>query len=412
MVGDRLVGARLLADRYRLGTLIGRGGAGRVYEAVDIALGRPVAVKVFQSDGTAVGRYRFAAEARLLASLSHPGLVTVHDVCLDGDEPFLVMTLVNGPTLRDLLDRGPFEPAATARIGVRLAEVLAHVHAHDVVHRDLKPSNVLVDEDGQCHLTDFGVARALGAAHLTATGEFVGTAAYLAPEQVTDTEVGPAADVYALGLLLLECLTGRIEYTGSTVETAIARLNRPPRIPADLPASWRTLLTAMTAQDPADRPDAAECARGLAAIAGGRTAPLPSMSVPVPAPRRASEHVVTRTRTMTRPRSVHAGLTALALAAVCAVAVTTTGATTPGRPVSDPEYRAPARPSTQVAEPSTAAGTPAVNPRPEPADQTATSAVHRHEDKADRGNGDNGANGNKGDNRGPGNSNGKKKGKR
>ncbi len=393
------MGTRLLADRYRLGTMLGRGGAGRVYEAVDVTLGRTVAVKVFQSDGTAVGRYRFAAEARLLASLSHPGLVTVHDVCLDGDEPFLVMELVKGPTLRDLLDRGPFEPAAVARVGVRLAEVLAHVHAHDVVHRDLKPSNVLVDENGDCHLTDFGVARALGAAHLTASGEFVGTAAYLAPEQVTDVEVGPAADVYALGLVLLECLTGHTEYTGSTVETAIARLNRPPRIPAELPAAWRALLSAMTAQAPAERPDAAECARQLSAIARGRTALLPS----IPVPRRALPHPITRPHTLSRPRPVHAGLTALALAAVCAVAATTTGATTPGRPVSDPEYRSPASPSTEVVEPPPAvADAPTATPRPVPVNEKASTAADRHTGKDNRG---------PGKSNGPNGSNGKKKGK-
>ncbi|MFI7672327.1 serine/threonine-protein kinase [Actinophytocola sp. NPDC049390] len=384
---DRRAEARLLADRYRLGALLGRGGAGRVHEAVDIALGRRVAVKVFQDDGNAFSRYRFAAEARLLASLRHPGLVTVHDVCLDGAEPFLVMELVDGPTLRDLLDRGPFEPAAVARIGARLAEVLAHVHAHDVVHRDIKPANVLVDQHGDCRLTDFGVARALGAAHLTATGEFVGTAAYLAPEQVTDAEVGPAADVYALGLLLLECLTGRIEYAGGTVESALARLNRPPHVPAGLSDSWRTLLTAMTARDPARRPDAAGCAAHLAAIAAGRTAALPTP----PAPR-------SHTGALSRPRSVHAGLTALALVVACAVAATTTGATISGRPVSDPGYRSPAGQATEVVEPPPPpAGIPAATPRPAPVDETAGVAEHRHKGK---------------DNRGPGKSNGKKKGKR
>lgn len=396
-VDDRRAEARLLANRYRLGTLLGRGGAGRVYEAVDIALGRPVAVKVFHGDGNAIGRYRFVAEARLLASLSHPGLVTVHDICLDGDEPFMVMRLVDGPTLRDLLDRGPFEPAAVARIGARLAGVLAHVHAHDVVHRDIKPSNVLVDQHGDCHLTDFGIARALGAAHLTATGEFVGTAAYLAPEQVTETEVGPPTDVYALGLVLLECLTGRTEYTGSTVEIAIARLNRPPHVPAELPAAWRTLLTAMTAQDPEHRPDAAECAERLAAIAEDRAAVIPS----IPAPRgpgdRARPHTGTRRLALSRPRSVHAGLTALALAAVCAVTASTTGATTSGRPVSDPRHQ-PAPTSEVVEAPAPPpSGRPATS---RPDDRVAPASAEEDQAKA------------KGkDHRGPGKSNGKKKGK-
>jgi eukaryotic-like serine/threonine-protein kinase len=189
------VDVRLLGDRYRLGALLGRGSAGRVFEAVDVVLGRPVAVKLYQSSDNTVGRYRFAAEARLLAGLSHPGLVTVYDVCVDAEEPYLVMRLVKGPTLRKLLDRGPFEPPAVARIGAQLTDALAYVHAHDVVHRDIKPSNVLVDASGACHLTDFGLARALGAAHLTVSGEFVGTAAYVAPEQITDVDTGPPADI-------------------------------------------------------------------------------------------------------------------------------------------------------------------------------------------------------------------------
>jgi len=279
----------LLCDRYRLGALLGRGGASRVYEALDVMLGRPVAVKRFQPGGNAVGRYRFAAEARMLAGLSHPALVTIHDVCLDGDEPFLIMRLVNGPTLRDLLDRGPLEPAPVARIGARLADALAYVHAQNIIHRDIKPSNVLVDESGDCHLTDFGVARALNSAHLTISGELVGTAAYLAPEQITDLDVGPAADIYALGLLLLECLTGRTEYTGTTIETALARLNRPPHIPDTLPSPWHTLLTAMTAHDPTARPDANRCTTMLTAITQGHTTALDTPPL-IPAPRRTTDH--------------------------------------------------------------------------------------------------------------------------
>jgi serine/threonine protein kinase len=275
-VGPDDTSVALLGGRYRLGALLGRGGAGTVHEAVDVTLGRPVAVKTYQVGGNAVGRYRFAAEARLLAGLSHPGLVTVYDVGLDADDLFLVMRLVKGPTLRDLLDRGPFEPPAAARFGTQLADVLAYLHAHDVVHRDIKPSNVLVDASGACHLTDFGLARALGAAHLTVTGEFVGTAAYVAPEQITDVDTGPPADIYALGLLLLECLTGHTEYTGTTIETALARLARSPRVPDTLPSAWQGLRSAMTAQDPGNRPDAGTCAEALdAAKATQRPSPRP-----------------------------------------------------------------------------------------------------------------------------------------
>jgi eukaryotic-like serine/threonine-protein kinase len=337
--------ARLLGDRYRLGALLGRGGAGRVHEALDIVLGRPVAVKVYQASDNAAGRYRFAAEARLLAGLSHPGLVTVYDVGLDADESFLVMRLVEGPTLRELLDRGPFEPSAAARVGTQLAGALAYIHARDVVHRDIKPSNVLVDAAGACHLTDFGLARALSAAHLTFSGEFVGTAAYVAPEQITDVDIGPPADIYALGLLLLECLTGRTEYTGTTVETALARLTRPPRIPDTLSSAWQTLLNAMTAQDPGSRPDAAHCAETLDAITEERVVPHPPATRPRPVPDDSPDRPYPVTSKLRRPRrgAVHAGLTAAALAAAAAYVVAVAPTTAiPGRPTGLPhEQRTP-----------------------------------------------------------------------
>jgi tRNA A-37 threonylcarbamoyl transferase component Bud32 len=314
----------LLDGRYRLGEVRGRGGAATVYEAVDLLLGRPVAVKRYEASEQPLGRDRFVVEARLLAGLCHPGLVTVHDVCLEGDQPYLVMRLVDGPTLRDLLDHGPLEPAATARVGARLADILAYVHAREVVHRDIKPSNVLVDAAGACHLTDFGIARALGTAHLTATGEFVGTAAYLAPEQVTDVDVGPAADIYALGLVLLECLTGETEYTGTTVESALARLSRRPRIPGALPSDWRALLAAMTAQEPAGRPGAARCAQLLTAIAQGRTAVMPALG---PEPRAAEPAAGEKRRRIPRG-AAHAGLGAVAVAAI----ITITAMTHPSGP--------------------------------------------------------------------------------
>jgi eukaryotic-like serine/threonine-protein kinase len=265
----------LLDGRYRLGEVLGRGGVATVYSAVDVLLGRTVAVKVFRREGSRLSLYRFAAEARLLGGLSHPGLVTVHDVCLDGDQPYLVMHLVDGGTLRGMMEDGPLDPVVTARVGSRLAEVLSYVHARDIVHRDIKPSNVLVSESGDGYLADFGIARAMGAAHLTLTGELIGTAAYLAPEQVTDVDVTPKADIYALGLVLLECLTGRPEYTGTTVEAAVARLSRQPRIGEEVPPAWRGLLTAMTSREPADRPDAATCVGLLGSLVRDPTAVIP-----------------------------------------------------------------------------------------------------------------------------------------
>ncbi|HWM07032.1 MAG TPA: protein kinase [Actinophytocola sp.] len=345
--------AGLLGGRYRLGPRIGSGGMAAVHSAVDIDLGREVAVKVYQPGGHATNLYRFGAEARLLASLSHPALVTVYDVCLGDDRPYLVMQLVAGTTLWELIDRGPLESAAVARFGARLADVLAYVHARGVVHRDIKPSNVLLDEAGVCYLTDFGLARALETAHLTGSHEIVGTAAYLAPEQLTEEDTGPPVDVYALGLVLLECLTARTEYDGTAAETALARLARHPRIPEELSPAWRSTLTSMTARDPAHRPDAARCAELLRAIALERTAAreatavLPSPPPPGPAARTVPSG----------PRPVHAGLAAFGLAAVLA-GVLTAGATTTvaGRPNASPPQQTPAptdEPTTQPpAEPN------------------------------------------------------------
>ena len=340
--------AGLLGGRYHLGRELGRGGSATVHEAADVLLGRAVAVKRFRIDGTSSTAYRFAVEARLLANLSHPGLVTVYDVCLDGDRPYLVLQLVTGTTLRQVLDEGPLAPDAVARLGARLADVLAYIHSCDVVHRDLKPSNVLLDESGVCYLADFGVARALSAAHLTASDEFVGTAAYLAPEQVTDADTGHRVDVYALGLLLLECLTGRTEYTGTTAEAAVARLSRRPRVPASLGPGWRAVLTAMTERDPDDRPTAARCAELLGALAEDRQ--------------------VTRTLPLRRrPRPVQVGLTVAALAAVATLVAPGIVAPTsvPGRPVGEsvpaPLTEAPVSSETTTAPP---AEVPAVAPEP------------------------------------------------
>jgi serine/threonine protein kinase len=181
------------------------------------------------------------------------------------------MELVDGESLRDLLLAGPLPPAEVTALGARLAAALAHVHANDVVHRDIKPSNIVLDGQAQPHLADFGIALLLDAARMTGSNEILGTAAYLAPEQILGDPVGAPADVYSLGLVLLECLTGELEYPGvSKVESAVARLHRPPRMPAVVPPALAELLTAMTARCPTDRPTAAECAIRLSGAGAGR----------------------------------------------------------------------------------------------------------------------------------------------
>jgi len=239
--------------------LLGTGGMADVHRAWDTRLRRFVAVKRFRLNPDDRTRQRVANEVQALARLSHPGLVSVFDVEVSGDTPFVVLQLVDGHTLRDEIVHGPMPVAEVRRLGALLADALAHVHAEGVVHRDIKPSNILLSADGTPYLADFGLATLAGATRFTATGQLVGTAAYLAPEQVRGTEVSHAVDVYALGLVLLECLTGRIEYEGNEIESAVARLHRPPAVPDDLPADLARLLTLMTSLTPRRRPKANDC---------------------------------------------------------------------------------------------------------------------------------------------------------
>jgi len=271
-----LDGAALLGNRYVLGDLVGRGGMAQVYRAHDRVLGRTVAVKMMRAIATGdEERARFTDEARMLARLSHPGLVTVLDAAVSDDTPYLVMELVDGPSLAEHCRDVALEPARVAAIGAQLADALGHVHAAGIVHRDLKPANVLLAEDGRAQLTDFGLARSMSAVmRHTTSGATVGTPAYLAPEQVRGTEVTPAADVYALGLVLIEALTGDCPYQGLPVEAALARLTTPPAIPDALPRPWHLLLREMTALDPADRPSTARAADALRRLASAPDSPV------------------------------------------------------------------------------------------------------------------------------------------
>ncbi|MEV6710744.1 protein kinase [Lentzea sp. NPDC051208] len=254
---------RLLAGRYEVGELLGAGGMADVYRAWDTRLRRDVAVKLFRSGSDTADDRRFENEIRTLASLSHPGLVQVHDAATADDSPFVVLQLVEGRTLRDRIADGPLPVADVRRLGAELADALAYVHARGVVHRDIKPSNVLLDHHGRPHLADFGLARLTGSTRLTRADQLVGTAAYLAPEQVRGEDIDHAVDIYALGLVLLECLTGQREYQGSDIEAAVARLHRQPAVPDVVTEDLRRLLTSMTSPSPHRRPTAARCAHAL-----------------------------------------------------------------------------------------------------------------------------------------------------
>jgi eukaryotic-like serine/threonine-protein kinase len=261
---------RVLDGRYRLGERLGGGAAAEVFRALDERLQRPVAVKLFRGDAAAQLQ-RHEAEMRTLASLDHPSLVGVYDAGSDDDTgiPFLVMQLVEGSTLAGELHQGPLALGRAATYGAALADALAYVHERGFVHRDVKPANVLIAEDGRVHLADFGIARLVDSVHETRTGDVLGTPGYFSPEQVTGEPVGPPTDIYALGIVLIECVTGQRPFEGGAMEVALARVNRAPDIPASLPEQWRTLLRAMTTRDPGQRPNAVTVADSLRRIAAG-----------------------------------------------------------------------------------------------------------------------------------------------
>jgi eukaryotic-like serine/threonine-protein kinase len=253
-----------VAGRYQLGPVIGVGASAVVRRGRDLRGGEPVAVKLFRPGGTPFDRRQLDRELAALTALRHPGLIGLHGGGTEAGRPFVVTELVEGPTLAERILDGPLPVDEVRALGAQLADALAHVHAGGIVHRDVKPSNVLLESGGRPRLADFGISRALESTAATTEGCVLGTAAYLAPEQVRGERVGPPADVYALGLLLLEALTGRREYPGSAVESATARLFRPPAVPDGLPAELARLLVAITADDPAARPPAAEVATALA----------------------------------------------------------------------------------------------------------------------------------------------------
>ncbi|WP_203338343.1 serine/threonine-protein kinase [Nocardioides limicola] len=310
-----------LAGRYVLGELIGRGGMADVHRATDTVLDRQVAVKLLRQDTTShVDRARFTTEATTVAALTHPHIVMLLDAGLDRDHPFLVMELVEGGSLADRLDGTGWPPQRVAVLGQQVAEALALAHGQGIVHRDVKPANVLITPDGTAKLADFGIARLVASSGVhTLPGHSVGTPTYLAPEQLTGAEISARADVYSLGLVLLEMLTGRKSFDGTAAEVAFARLGSAPTVPTDLPAGWAGLLTRMTASEPERRPDAAESARGLAALARGEVPELDPVETVDWSITPGGETQVLRTRPRRR-RAAVAGLAALLVTSALVVA--------------------------------------------------------------------------------------------
>ncbi|MGW1104110.1 serine/threonine-protein kinase [Streptomyces sp. NPDC002540] len=267
----------LLAGRYRLGEVLGRGGMGKVWRAHDEVLHRTVAVKeltaglyVAEADRIVL-HARTQKEARAAARITHPGVVTVHDVIEYDNRPWIVMQYVDGPSLADeAKESGEIEPREAARIGLHVLGALRAAHGAGVLHRDVKPGNVLLARDGQVLLTDFGIAAIEGDSTITRTGELVGSIDYLAPERVRGGDPGPASDLWSLGATLYTAVEGRSPFRRtSPISTMQAVVTEEPP-PARKAGPLTPVITALLRKEPDDRPSAAEAERMLLEAMEGR----------------------------------------------------------------------------------------------------------------------------------------------
>lgn len=351
-----MVDQEVLADRYIIGEVLGQGGMGTVYAAHDRILGRAVAVKILDvARASADALDRFRHEGRFLAGLSHPNIVTIFDFGTDKRVAWLVMELLPGPTLDKLLaDHGPLPVERVISYGQQCAAALAAAHAAGITHRDVKPANLMLATDGRCVLVDLGIARLGGATTstrlaLTGIGTILGTVAFVAPEIITGGAPGPHTDVYALGAVLFNLLTGHAPFAGDTSAAIFGQhVYAPPPRPGsartDTPAALDDLVLGLLAKDPGSRPDAATVARNLAGLAAGAladspapdldrsTAPLPYppsavttiTPVPAPAPTQvlsAASFAPVEPAARPRPRRKIAALAALAAGAAVAALV-------------------------------------------------------------------------------------------
>ena len=256
------VARRTLGNRYQLTSRIASGGMGEVWVARDQLLDRAVAVKLLRPDLVLTRGFleRFRSEARHAGKLSHPGIAHVYDYGedeLDDDKlAYLVMELVPGDTLSHALEvNGPLDLPTTLDLLVRAADALAAAHDAGIVHRDVKPANLLVTPSGDLKITDFGIARALESVHITDAGHMIGTAQYMSPEQATGAEVGPASDVYSLGVVGYELLSGHPPFAGAAAAVAMAQVRTaPPALPTAIPTDVRDLIMRAMSKQPDGRP--------------------------------------------------------------------------------------------------------------------------------------------------------------
>ncbi|MFE5375344.1 serine/threonine-protein kinase [Streptomyces mirabilis] len=374
MIGVGVQG--LLADRYELQELLGRGAMGEVWRACDHLLGRPVAVKLLHAE-EAEDAERFRLEAQIGARLNHPNVVGMYDFGSHHDQPHLVMELVDGWNLaQERSLRRVLPPDEAAAITAQAAAGLCAAHQQGVVHRDVKPANVMLSTDRTVKITDFGIARFAeqAASNLTATGKIIGTADYLAPERALGRPAQPASDVYSLGCVLYELLTGRPPFTGATslavVQQHVSATPAPPdHLRPDIPQPLSDYVLHMLAKDPVHRPTAEQAAARLAAQSGTSrpaehdgTTLMPTPAVPPPpalhpGEPRAATHSRPTGRLKLAPKAVLAGAGLALFAGATALGASLNSATAPTPPAS---------PSPTHSAPTPAGRTPATTPSPAP----------------------------------------------
>ncbi|MDI3313228.1 MAG: serine/threonine-protein kinase [Mycobacterium sp.] len=316
-----------LSGRYRLQRLIATGGMGQVWEAVDNRLGRRVAVKVLKSEFSSDPEFieRFRAEARTTAMLNHPGIASVHDygeTTMDGEgrTAYLVMELVNGEPLNSVLKRvGRLSLRHALDMLEQTGRALQVAHAAGLVHRDVKPGNILITPTGQVKITDFGIAKAVDAAPVTQTGMVMGTAQYIAPEQALGHEATPASDVYSLGVVGYEAVSGKRPFTGDGALTVAMKhiKEAPPPLPTDIPPNVRELIEITLAKNPQLRyKSGGPFADAVAAVRAGRRPPRPSQmpvgraapaAIPSGSPARAAVNPTGRSAAAHRSRPTTGG---------------------------------------------------------------------------------------------------------
>jgi hypothetical protein len=370
---------RILGGRYELGASLGAGGMATVWQATDLLLGRQVAVKVLREQYAVDPSFlaRFQREARHAASVSDPRIVTVFDCGVDAGAPFIVMELVSGRTLRQVLDQAGVLPAVEAvSVAAEMCAALEVAHAAGLVHRDIKPANVLVTSGGQVKILDFGIARMAQSAGLTQTGTLIGTAEYLSPEQGAGQPAGPQADLYAVGCVLYEMLTGTPPFTADSPAALVYRhVHDQPAPPSarrpGLPPQVDGLVLRLLAKDSAARPGSAAAARAalLAAVSAGPAAPVAGQAM---AP---GSQGLTRTLPVTAPpprrtwpKVLIPVAAAVAGAAAALLAVTLTSH--PAQVAADPSAPTPA-----TAAHRTAAAKPKASPTSAPKLKRQTAAV-------------------------------------